>query len=295
MSERENKSSRNQPAIANATERVGELHDLKAPKPASAHQGPRSIDDLIQIVRDASAQALSAGYPSSIVAQALSLNSPHRFEVEDSLHPGRKDYSEPAVVVHKSRADGLAEIREHFLDRANEHTWIFLPTLGLWIDDCTRTHKHSVEADTFMRSVLLRVCDSVEVFHTHPDGLYRTLHEQGDLPAHYRIIAATPSVGDQLSAVLLENEGGSAASLKSHVISHFGVTSYQRTRVFRDSEDMIGGNFGWDYSLSNPSADPVKEIQRIIGLLQDKVASVQTHGPAIPTWLLTFEPFMKNT
>ncbi len=295
MSKRKNRHRRSNASGTSAAEPAGNLQDLKTPSALPSHRGLSSIDDVIEIVLDASTRALRGEYEALLGAWALSLNSPYRFEVRDSLHPRRKDYSEPVVLVHKSRADGLDEIRKHFLDRSDEHPWIFLPSVELWIDDCTKPQKYGVESDTFMRSVLLREGAKVELFHTHPDGLYRMLHEEGHLPAEFRIISATPSIGDPLSAAMLEGEGGPSPSLKSHVISHFGLTSYERTQVFRESEDMKGGNFDWEYSYSqiDPNADPVSEIQRILEFLEKKVASVQADGSTVPTWLLTFEPFKR--
>jgi len=190
-----------------------------------------------------------------------------------------------------SRRKGLDAIRTGFIGAHEEHAWIYVPLIGAWIDDTTEVEDGGVAADPFLRTLLMRGYGEIEVFHTHPDGLFQSLHEQGRLPDTWPIIAAIPSRGDQFGAAMLEDHAGPTARLVSHVISRFGVTSYRRTDVFRFDDAAFSGPFDVAFDGMRPDADPVSEISRIVRELEQTIAWESASGETHATWRLSFEPF----
>ena len=258
--------------------------------PAPAPEALTKFQDLVRLVSGAY-QSGSQGEHCAITSRAKSLNGPYNFEEMPSLHPGRAGPGAPLIVASIDRESGIKQIRENFLARKDEHSWIYVPCLGLWIDDTTEIEQHGVVSDPFLRTILLRTYPEIEVFHTHPDGLYSELHQEGHLPGTYLMIAATPSRGDQFAASMLEEFAGPRTRLKSHVISHFGVTSYYQTEEFRANENLAAQPFDWDYDSIDDKASPVEEIARICQSLEDRVAAATSTGPSIRTWTIGFAPF----
>lgn len=252
---------------------------------------PRDLHDLIQFVQAQYRQRLESPQHCALTSRAFALNAPYRFSEVSSLSPGRPGHGSPLLLFSGSRRKGLDEIRAGFVRANEEHAWIYIPLIGVWIDDTTEVEDGGVAADPFLRTLLMRAYGEIEVFHTHPDGLYRNLQEQGQLPETWPIIAATPSRGDQFGAAMLEDHAGPSVTLLSHVISSFGVTAYQRTEFFRFDDLAVGGPFDVAFESIRPDADPVSEITRIIRDLEQTIAWQSASGETHATWRLSFEPF----
>jgi hypothetical protein len=247
--------------------------------------------ELVKLVREAFSESQGHGEHCAITSRARSLNGPYDFKEVSSLAPGRSGHNEPLPIAALDRDTGLREIKQNFLNLKDEHAWIYVPQLGVWIDDTTDVEEHGVSSDPFLRTILLRTYSELEVFHTHPDQLYRSLHQDGLLPNTYLTIAATPSRGDQFSAAALEDFAGPRANLKSHVVSHHGVTSYYRTAEFRRDDSLIAKPFDWDFTEIDVRRLAQDEIRRICEKLERTVASRKSDGSQIPTWKIRFEPF----
>ncbi len=252
---------------------------------------PKTAIDLVALVKAAYQQAEKAQIHCAYTTDSRQLNGPYNFNHSSSLASGRASHLDPLLIVQKDRADGLKEIRENFVDRVEEHCWIFIPQLKIWIDDTTTVSAGSVGSDLFLRVKLLQTFPEIEVFHTHPDGLYAALHAEGELSSHHRLIAPTPSLGDQFGAAMIEDLGGPNCSLKSHIISYHGVTSYQQTKEFRRDAGMRGGSFQWDFNSVDRTAPACKEISRICSAMEDSVPCIRADGSKTATWLIRFTPF----
>ena len=252
---------------------------------------PRDLHDLIQFVQAEYRRRLESAEHCVLTSRAFAQNAPYRFLEIPSLSPGRPGHGSPLLLFSGSRRKGLDAIRAGFIRANEEHAWIYIPLIGVWIDDTTEVEDGGVAADPFLRTLLMRAYGEIEVFHTHPDGLYQNLYEQGQLPETWPIIAATPSRGDQFGAAMLEDHAGPRAKLLSHVISSFGVTAYQRTEFFRFDDVAVGGPFDVAFESIRPDADPESEITRIIRDLEQRITWQSASGETHATWRLSFEPF----
>jgi hypothetical protein len=131
-------------------------------------------------------------------------------------------------AVHESLDDGLAEMVHMARSSENERSWTYIPALSLWIDDCTMSTDRRSVSDGNLRSYLMNRFSDLEFVHLHPSSTMLQLFKEGIRTAQYLREAAVPAEADLGEHALQASRSG-GCRLRSHVASHYGVTTYELT------------------------------------------------------------------
>lgn len=206
---------------------------------------------------------------------ALRNNTPYPYKLSErsQLLPsdGRETFG---GVIHKSKESGMREIHSAIRDATEEHSWIFIPSQELWIDDTMGAEGMSVNGDQYLPTFLSYMYPDVEMVHTHPDKIFEGMYRDMDprVSERYLMEAAIPSGNDFLRYTMLDSRSNQSSRFSSSVVSHYGVTSFGYNDMGeKTAGDRITQTRGLRTSFdSNPVRDPIEEVKRLLALTESK-------------------------
>jgi hypothetical protein len=191
-------------------------------------------------------------------------------------------------ILFRGRSEGLTEIHTRVTTDTAEHSWLFVPEPSVWIDT-TLPHQEdpaSVVSDHYLVSFLLAKYPNVELVHTHPDAVIKTLSREnyGYTPDDRCFLeAALPSNPDMISYLQLVSRSNPQATLRSSIVSHYGVTTYEfnetgKKATFYESVDQRRYPFRVSLDPSTQIREAQRELSESIHLSNGK-----------PTFTFAFE------
>lgn len=225
---------------------------------------------------------------------------PFRLNERDNIYPPNElDFG---GCIFKGRKQGINEIVKSFDYIDHEHSWLFIPSENLWIDD-TLDYEHfksryaSVSPDHFISIFLSYIFDEVEIFHTHPDSIVFDLFNDSYTDKQNALIRGLqPSHEDLISYMQVSATSSENCQYVGSIISHFGVLSYKYNSLGLKSKSIKNHN-GAYYHIGD-MLDPCLAIENAVKHLQEGYfidsERYYNDGTIESVFDFTFEPHDSN-